>query len=132
MGLEFLNTMHARPAIAWLVGIMLSGGPISVAAEEMTFRLTNHVRSPVWVEFHSRDRLKRWPDDGRLFILADSSPKRFTVPCSPGEQICYGAWIEGQVTESWGAGYNRRVDCDDCCHICEIESESPLYQVSFR
>ena len=101
-------------------------------ASDMTFRFTSHSASPVLVELYSRDRLKIWPDDGRQFLLADSTPKKFSVSCELGEKICFGAWVEGNFDRSWGAGYEGKADCDDCCRICEIPAESPLYQVTFR
>ncbi len=104
----------------------------AASAGEMTFRLTNQAASPVQVEFFSRDRLKSWPEEGRLFILADSAPQKFMIPCNRGEKICYGAWIEGQITRSWGAGFEGKKACDNCCQICDTKAKSPLYQVSFR
>ena len=120
----------AAAAATMVLGAMAGCG--SAGAGEMTFRLTNRSASPVWVEFYSRDRLKQWPDDGRLFILADSSPMKFTVPCEMGEQICYGAWEEGDISHYWGAGYEGKQDCDDCCQVCEAASKMPVYQIGFQ
>lgn len=102
------------------------------AAEEMTFRFVSHVASPVWVELYSAENQRSWPEDGQLFILADSSPRKFTVPCEQGERICYGAWVEGDVSQFWGAGHEGKKNCDDCCRICEIPAETQLHQVTIR
>ncbi len=126
-----MRGMGRIAVFAMMAATALASGLPAGAAERMTFRLTNQAKFPVWVEFYSSDRLKQWPDDGRLFILADSAPKKFTVPCELGERICYGAWKEGDVTHDWGAGYEGRKDCDDCCHICEPNSEMPEYPVTF-
>lgn len=100
-------------------------------AEEMRFRFTSHAPSPVLVKLFSSDRLKHWPDDGSLFLLADSSPKKFTITCEAGERICYGAWVEGDIATFWGAGDEGKQDCDDCCRICEPIGKPPLHQVVF-
>ncbi len=118
---------------AFIAALWALFGFVSVAgSEELSFRFTNKAATPVWVKLFSSDRLKDWPDDGRLFILADSSPRKFSVGCEPGERICYGAWIEGDITRYWGSGNEGKFDCDNCCRICEIPAESPLYQVIFR
>ncbi len=101
-------------------------------AEVLSFRFTNRVSTPVWVKLFSNDRLKDWPDDGRLFILSDRSPRKYSVDCELGERICYGAWIEGDFSRFWGAGHEGKHDCDDCCEICEISAETPLHQVIFQ
>lgn len=116
-------------AAAFLVGFTEYG---SAGGPEMTLRFTNHAQTPVLVELYSPDRAKSWPDDGQLFLLDDSSPRKFTIGCELGEKICYGAWQEGDINHSWGAGYEGKKDCDDCCHICEAQSLMPLYQVTLR
>ncbi|MEX0347614.1 MAG: hypothetical protein AB3N20_22010 [Rhizobiaceae bacterium] len=126
--LRSLNCCAALLAVGIVSTVV---APIAQAAE-ISFRFTNHLSSPVWVKLFSSDRLKDWPDDGRLFILADSSPRNFSVGCELGERICYGAWIEGDITHYWGSGNEGKFDCDNCCTICEIPAESPLYQVTFR
>lgn len=113
-----------------IAGMMLVS--LGARAEEITFRFVSQVSSPVWVKLFSDEGQKSWPEDGRLFILADSSPQKFTVPCEPGERVCYGAWIEGDFSRYWGAGHEGKKNCDDCCRICEIPSESQLHQVTFK
>lgn len=104
----------------------------SAQADELSFRFTNQVSAPVLVKLFSSDRLKEWPDDGSLFILADRSPRKFSIGCELGERICYGAWIEGDFSRYWGAGHEGKRECDNCCEICEIPSKSPLHQVKFQ
>lgn len=99
---------------------------------EITFRFTNQAASPVLVRLYSADRDLTWPRDGQLFILADRAPRKFAVGCELGEQICYGAWVEGDFTRFWGAGHEGKAVCDDCCRICEENAEMPLYQVEFQ
>ncbi|MEZ5810443.1 MAG: hypothetical protein R3D45_03425 [Rhizobiaceae bacterium] len=111
--------------------LVLAALPAVAQAGEMRFRFTSHAPSPVLVRLFSGDRLQSWPDDGGLFILADRSPRKFSVSCKTGERICYGAWIEGDITRFWGAGDEGRHDCDDCCHICEPAGKSPRHQVIF-
>ncbi len=122
--------MKASAVLFSLLALQLAATP--AIANEMTFRFTNHAASPVLVKLYSRDRLKSWPDDGRQFMLADRAPKKLSVSCELGEKICFGAWVEGDFDRFWGAGYEGKTDCDDCCRICEIPSETPVYKVTFK
>lgn len=128
--IDFLRRRRGLAAILLVLAQMLTAS--GAFAEELTFRFTNRVAAPLFVELYSNDRQKIWPKEGRLFILADAAPRKLSVSCDPGEKICYGAWIEGDITRFWGVGHEGKAGCDDCCRYCEAPSINSVYQVVFK
>ncbi len=76
-------------------------------AAEMAFFMKNQ---------HSR--AVRWPGGDQVYLLEKGERKSVPVICEPGETICYGAWIAGDDSVSWGVGPDNDRRCKDCCSIC--------------
>ncbi|MDP3898708.1 MAG: hypothetical protein Q8Q62_18710, partial [Mesorhizobium sp.] len=64
------------------------------------------------------DRDHVWPGGDENYYLDDGETKEMSLECEEGESICYGAWIDGDDRQSFGAGPDRDRACSDCCSIC--------------
>jgi hypothetical protein len=87
-------------------------------AAEMAFFMKNQHSRAVAVELHSQSRAVRWPGGDQVYLLEKGERKSVPVICEPGETICYGAWIAGDDSVSWGVGPDNDRRCKDCCSIC--------------
>ena len=87
-------------------------------AADMAFFVKNLRQQSVAVELFSRDRQTVWPGDGKVFLIQPGSQKSVPISCNPGENICYGAWVNGNDKMSWGVGPDGAFDCKNCCLIC--------------
>lgn len=112
---------QALSAAAILVFGFVAATPELGRAEDSTvswsFR-NNHPNS-VQLEFYSQDRNAAWPGDGRAYVLRDYDIHTFNLNCWFGEKICYGAWVDGNASEYWGAGLDGSQSCANCCITCQ-------------
>jgi hypothetical protein len=84
------------------------------------FRLrVNHPNSVV-VQFRSTTNPNKfWPGGDRMYVIKDYSEHTYRLSCEHGENICFGAWIEGSALNPyWGGGYRVREGCTRCCLTC--------------
>ncbi len=44
--------------------------------------------------------------------------KSVTIGCQEGENVCYGAWANGNDRISFGVGADDDQTCTDCCRVC--------------
>lgn len=101
----------------FLVLSVLVAGTQAFAAD-MTFFMKNEQPRDVAVEFYGRDRDVVWPGDGKVYLLEARARKSVTVTCEEGERICWGAWVNGDDSQSFGVGFDGRRHCDSCCRVC--------------
>ncbi|ESZ67995.1 hypothetical protein X727_22510 [Mesorhizobium sp. L103C119B0] len=87
-------------------------------AADMAFFVKNLRKQAVAVELFSRDRKMSWPGGDQVFLIEPSSQKSVPISCMSGENICYGAWVNGNDAVSAGVGPDNDQPCDNCCFIC--------------
>ncbi|ESW73193.1 hypothetical protein X771_01525 [Mesorhizobium sp. LSJC277A00] len=87
-------------------------------AADMAFFVKNLRSQAVAVELFSRDRKMSWPGGDQVFLIEPSSQKSVPISCMSGENICYGAWVNGNDAVSAGVGPDNDQPCDTCCFIC--------------
>lgn len=115
---------------AVLVAVGLFAAPVApVAAETMNFVMNNGHPYRVQVELYSQDRNHVWPGDNKAYVLDDDATKNIPINCRAGEQICYGAWVDGDTETYWGVGPNDQDTCEDCCFVCESGETEEIYLV---
>lgn len=103
--------------MALMLSLLFAAGP--VAAETLTFRVQSKHPNIVDVEFYSRTRNVAWPGDNKVYSIKDDDKHSYKLSCSPGERICYGAWVRGGPTVFWGAGQGGKQGCRNCCYTCD-------------
>lgn len=108
LALAALALLAARPALA----------------DSLTWNIRSEHPNIVHLEFYS-DSGTVWPGGDEVFSLEDSQVQSFPLACDAGEQICYGAWVDGNESVQWGAGRGGGEGCDDCCLVCD-GGESPV------
>jgi hypothetical protein len=84
----------------------------------MAFFMKNEAPLGVVVELSSTDRNTVWPGDDQVYFLEMGEKKSVPIKCQAGENICYGAWLNGDAGTFWGVGPDRDQLCEDCCTIC--------------
>ncbi|ESX49691.1 hypothetical protein X762_05630 [Mesorhizobium sp. LSHC426A00] len=87
-------------------------------AADMAFFVKNLRSQAVAVELFSRDRKMSWPGGDQVFLIEPNSQKSVPISCNQGENICYGAWVNGNDAISAGVGPDNDQPCDTCCFIC--------------
>ena len=54
-----------------------------------------------------------------MYVIKDWNEHTYRLSCEHGENICFGAWVEGSALNPyWGAGYRVREGCTNCCLTC--------------
>jgi len=72
----------------------------------------------VVIELFSQTRDMRWPGNDKVYLLEPAEQKSAPITCEGGERICYGAWLNGNDSVTWGVGPDDDQACDDCCSLC--------------
>jgi len=99
--------------------------PNLALADQLRWTITSYHPNVVSLEFYSQSYNRAWPGDGQVYLLDDSAAHSYNLECSPGEQVCYGAWVRNASSTYWGVGMNDTQRCSDCCAICgdgDVES----------
>lgn len=91
---------------------------LPTAAAEMTFFMKNEQSRAVAVEFYGRDRDIVWPGGDKVYLLEALARKSIRVTCDAGERICWGAWLNGDDSQSFGVGFDGQRYCESCCRVC--------------
>lgn len=115
-------------AVAALTSVFAIGS--AQAEETFTFRIKSDYQYKVQVAFFSQSRNFVWPGPGRAFSLDDSQTQSFPLRCQSGEEICYGAWVTGDGTLTWGVGPKNDQSCKKCCFVCGDGDMSPVLTLS--
>lgn len=77
--------------------------------------------------FGKHNRARRWPGSNRSYILAAGDFQQYRLACEPGEEICYSAWVSGNLLNPyWGAGPHAREACQLCCFSCSGGRAAPI------
>jgi hypothetical protein len=118
--MKFLAT-----ALVAAAGVFLFWPTTGATAEELTFRFRNDHKNIVNVELYSDDRNHVWPGNNEVYTLTDGRPKDVHIACQRGEKICYGAWVKGTESASWGTGRGGKGECKSCCYSCD-GGETPI------
>ena len=90
----------------------------AAAADGMTFYIRNHSTRAVALEFHVQGSPKVWPGDDEVYLIEPTMKKSQMIDCAQGENICYGAWLNGNDRITWGVGPDNDKPCEDCCAVC--------------
>lgn len=91
----------------------------SASPTQVTFQIKSNYPNKVQVAYYSQTRRGHaWPGGGQAYGLNDYNAHTHTLNCTPGEKICYGAWVTGNSSKYWGAGPNGRYGCSNCCTTC--------------
>lgn len=101
----------------WAV-VALSCFASAAMADTITFKIRSNAENSVGLEFTSQQRNNQWPGGDRAYKIDDYDVHTYKLKCIRGEQICYGAWVEGDETQYWGVGINNGEHCNDCCYTC--------------
>ncbi|MEO1200734.1 MAG: hypothetical protein AAFX39_16170 [Pseudomonadota bacterium] len=103
-------------AVVMITGLATTPAPAS--AETLTFNVRSNHQYRVQLEFYSQWRDAAWPGNGQAYVIADYEVHAYTLNCQSGEQICYGAWVDGDASTYWGVGLNDQYGCSNCCYTC--------------
>ena len=119
--------MHKTRKMWALLAVFVFGvlsWPAPSVAEQITWNVKSLYRYKVQIEFYSQDRKHAWPGGNRAYNLNDYDVHSYTLNCSSGEKICYGAWDKNNPKTYWGVGMNDRHSCEGCCYTCDGDSYS--------
>jgi len=96
-------------------------------SRSITFRIRGNHPNTMMIAFYSPDGRFGWPggDSGNRingYRINDNSVQTHRLNCSPGDRICFGAWIYGNADGPyWGCGPRCRHRCSNCCYHCGTE-----------
>lgn len=113
-----------RILAAVLVALALSAP--AHAEGGMTFYMKNETARAMVLELHGRDTQRVWPGDGQVYLLEPGEKKSVLIDCREGENICYGAWVNGNDRISYGVGPDGNRACRDCCSICVAKTTTTI------
>ncbi len=104
--------------IAAIAGLIAAASTSVALADDMTFYMKHSRPTGIAIELFSQDRRQVWPGNDKVYFLDVGERKSVTVECQAGENICYGAWVNGDDSIWWGVGPDNNQQCNDCCRIC--------------
>ena len=119
----FRMTALSRIAIS-SAALLLAAAPAQ--ADDMAFYMKNAHPRAVVVELHSQTRDHRWPGGDQVYLLEKGEKKSVPIACEAGETICYGAWLNGDDSVSFGVGPDNSRRCEDCCSICVAKATETI------
>jgi hypothetical protein len=111
--MTFLSGLRAGLAAA---ALLCCG---TAMAADVTFVMKNQHPNALRVQLYSQDRDHSWPANGEDYYLDDGETTSMPLSCEEGENICYGAWIDGDENTYWGVGPGNKQECNNCCYVCE-------------
>ncbi|RVD68408.1 MAG: hypothetical protein E5V62_31975 [Mesorhizobium sp.] len=95
-------------------------------ADDMSVFVRNQRSQGVALELFSRDRDTVWPGGDKVFLIRPGARKSVPISCNPGENICWGAWVNGDDQVSAGVGPDNDQPCNSCCFICVEHSTETI------
>ena len=102
-----------------LTVILVTTSALSVQAATLKWIVQSDYDYAQQLVFYSKTYNRSWPGGGRVYNLTDSDPHTFSLACTPGENICYGAWPDRETDGlQWGVGYKGKLGCSNCCFRC--------------
>jgi hypothetical protein len=94
-----------------------SSGRSDLAADRLEWDISNGSQDQIAVTFFSQNSPSVWLGLNHSFPVKSGARHSISLACTPGELICFGAWVGGKNKE-WGIGYQGRNWCEDCCSYC--------------
>lgn len=91
---------------------------VPALADGMTYFIKNEHGRGVVIELFSEETGTRWPGNDQVYLLEKGERKSVPIECRAGENICYGAWVNGNDQVFWGVGPDNDRRCATCCTIC--------------
>lgn len=110
-------------AIAMAIGLTFGA---AAKAESLVWTITSDHPNVVDLVFYSQTYSRAWPGGGQVYSINDWNAHTFSLECSSGELICYGAWVRGNSDTYWGVGLNGGYSCSDCCAACGARATTPV------
>jgi hypothetical protein len=110
-----------------LMALFLMATP--AVADTMSFYIDNQQNYDVAIELYGSPSKRRWPGDGKVYLIEKRMRKSIPVDCNAGERICYGGWMAGNDRISFGAGIDMTLGCRDCCFIC-VDAETSTIRLT--
>jgi hypothetical protein len=91
----------------------------SVSPTQAVFRIKSNHPNTINIAYYSQTRKGWvWPAADKHWVIANSEWTTHTLNCNVGEQVCYGAWVEGRTSTYWGSGFKGAQGCANCCITC--------------
>ena len=90
----------------------------------MTFYMKNDTPRAMVLELHGDSQV--WPGEGRVYLLEPGERKSQLIDCREGENICYGAWVNGDDRISYGVGPDGDRACRSCCFVCVAKTTTTI------
>jgi hypothetical protein len=107
---------HSRAALSGLTAVLVLVVAGAACAADMGFVFENEHSRAVAIELHGKETV--WPGDDKVYLIDPGAIKEVTISRTPGERICYGAWINGNDRIAFGVGPDNDHACHNCCSIC--------------
>lgn len=122
--------MSIKFALCLGLAAIAAGTPFSAVADSMTWRIRSYSEYSVQLEFYSQQYNRVWPGRGKVYVIRDFEVHNYKLACATDEQICYGAWVDGDESTYWGTGNNNENHCDDCCFVCGGGTRTPVINLN--
>jgi serine/threonine protein kinase len=86
----------------------------------VSFTMSSSAGQTVRVAFYdSASKTQIDPAAGMSYVLNGNETRNYRISCTPGANICYGAFTEGNgLSPFWGAGRGGQQGCTRCCLTC--------------
>jgi L-rhamnose mutarotase len=110
--------MLKKLIVLTLATMFLTPGCSIAQAQSLTWKFQNFDNKAVDIQFYADDRKQVWPDHRAAYSIEDRGMHHYTLSCTAGEKVCYGAWERGNASAFWGKGNNDKQRCSDCCYTC--------------
>jgi L-rhamnose mutarotase len=101
-----------------LATVFLTPGCSIAQSQSLTWRFQSFDNKALGIQFYTDVRKQVWPDHRAAYSIEDRGMHHYTLSCTAGEKVCYGAWERGNASAFWGKGNNDKQRCSDCCYTC--------------
>jgi hypothetical protein len=93
----------------------------SLEEPKVEFEIVNNTSDTINVAFYDgSNREPIDPADGRLYIQYGGRKQTYSVSCTPGQNVCYSAVVQGSALNAyWGLGFRGKQSCVGCCLLCQ-------------
>jgi hypothetical protein len=116
-----------RPMILLLALANIAGTAWPAFADGgTTFYLRNQTNRVMVLELHGRESGRAWPGSNQVYMLEPGEKKSVLIDCEQGENICWGAWVNGNDRISFGVGPDDNRECRSCCSICVAKTTTTI------
>lgn len=122
--------MRLFRVLALMVMSVLLPSLAEAQSTSMTWKFRSFHKNIVNVELYSQNRRHVWPGGGEVYSLRDFNPHNVNITCISGEKVCFGAWVRGTESSSWGVGRNRRLSCKTCCYVCGQTNDTGIINLN--